>query len=143
MNVKRWYYRGGRPNRVARVLDRGTAALYALGISPDYLVTLEVPGRRTGTPRYATIFPIEVNGVRYLVSQYGATDWVNNLRSAGSAKLHRKGRTETVSAREVDGTERTSVLAAYGAKLRGPEGGDFRALPNAADHPTFRVESTG
>lgn len=104
---------------------------------------LEVPGRRTGTPRYATIFPIEVNGVRYLVSQYGAADWVNNLRSAGSAKLHRKGRTETVTAREVDGAERNSVLAAYGAKLRGPEGGDFRALPNAADHPTFRVESTG
>lgn len=102
---------------------------------------LEVSGRRTGTPRYVTVFPIEVNGVRYLVSQYGATDWVLNLRSSGSARLHRKGEAETIMAREVDGAERDAVLAAYGAKLRGPEGGDFRALPNAADHPTFRVEA--
>jgi hypothetical protein len=30
MRLKRWFYRGGRPNRVARLLERGTAALYAL-----------------------------------------------------------------------------------------------------------------
>src|SRR5215218_204479 len=29
MSLKRWFYRGGHPNRVARTLDRGTAALYA------------------------------------------------------------------------------------------------------------------
>ena len=29
MSLKRWFYRGGHPNRVARLLDRGTAALYA------------------------------------------------------------------------------------------------------------------
>jgi hypothetical protein len=30
MSLKRWFYRGdGRPNRVARTLDRGAAELYA------------------------------------------------------------------------------------------------------------------
>jgi hypothetical protein len=29
MRLKRWFYGGGRPNRVARALDRGTAVLYA------------------------------------------------------------------------------------------------------------------
>src|SRR5215204_4108921 len=29
MRVKRWFYRGGHPNRVARIPDRDTAALYA------------------------------------------------------------------------------------------------------------------
>ncbi len=29
MSLKRWFYRDGHPNRVARTLDRGTAALYA------------------------------------------------------------------------------------------------------------------
>jgi hypothetical protein len=29
MNLKRWFYRGGHPNGVARTLDRGTAALHA------------------------------------------------------------------------------------------------------------------
>jgi hypothetical protein len=29
MSLKRWFYRGGHPNRLARSLDRSTAALYA------------------------------------------------------------------------------------------------------------------
>lgn len=48
MSLKRWFYRGGQPNRLARVLDRCTAVLYALGVATNYLVTLEVRGRRSG-----------------------------------------------------------------------------------------------
>jgi len=44
----KWFYRGGRPNWLAGWLNRLSAAIYALGIAPDYLVALEVPGRRTG-----------------------------------------------------------------------------------------------
>jgi hypothetical protein len=58
MSLKRWYYRGGRPNRVARVLDRGTAALYALGIAPNYLVTLKVKGRRSGRTIALPLVPV-------------------------------------------------------------------------------------
>lgn len=50
MDLRRWLYRGGRPNRVARVADRLTAALSARGAGPDCLVALEVPGRRSGRP---------------------------------------------------------------------------------------------
>lgn len=107
------------------------------------LSILEVSGRRTGTAQFVTIFPIEVEGSRYLVSQYGACDWVRNIRAAGRATLHRKGRAEAVTATEVDGAERDAVLAAYGRKLRGPEGRDFRASSVAADRPTFRLESAG
>ena len=45
---ERWLYPGGRPNRVARVLNRGWAILHAAGLWPSRLVTLEVPGRRSG-----------------------------------------------------------------------------------------------
>jgi hypothetical protein len=48
IGLQRWFYRGGRPNRVARILNRFGAVVYALGVAPDYLVTLEVPGRRSG-----------------------------------------------------------------------------------------------
>ena len=48
MGVARWFYRGGRPNRLAMLLNRGSAAIHALGVAPNYLVTLEVPGRRSG-----------------------------------------------------------------------------------------------
>ena len=74
MGLKRWFYRGGRPNWVARVLDRCTSALYGLGIAPDYLVTLEVPGRRSG--RLVTL-PL----VMAVVRRYGwkRSRWIDAL----------------------------------------------------------------
>ena len=48
MGLAKRCYRGGHPNRVARLLNRCRAAIYARGMAPNYLVTLEVPGRRTG-----------------------------------------------------------------------------------------------
>jgi hypothetical protein len=32
----RWLYRGGRPNALARAMIRASAAVFALGIAPDY-----------------------------------------------------------------------------------------------------------
>jgi hypothetical protein len=46
MNLAKWLYRNRRPNWVATVLNRCSAAVHALGIAPNYLVTLEVRGRR-------------------------------------------------------------------------------------------------
>ena len=46
--VQKWFYRGGHPNRMARILNCLGAAVYALGIAPNYLVALEVAGRRSG-----------------------------------------------------------------------------------------------
>jgi len=110
---------------------------------------LEVQGRHSGRPLKVTLFPVEVEGTRYLVSFGGVTDWVRNLRAAGRGELRRKGRTQAVTAVEVDGDERERAIAAYLARLgpirrdRDPVKKDFDRLPNAADHPTFRMEPTG
>jgi len=69
---ERWLYRGRRPNAVARVLNRAWAAVYALGIAPNHLVTLEVPGRRSGRPISFPLVMAVVDGQRYLVSMLGA-----------------------------------------------------------------------
>ena len=103
------------------------------------VAVLEVPGRRTGTPRRVTLFPIEVDETRYLVSQYGISEWVRNLRAVDRARLSRKGQAEDITAVEIDGPERDQVIAAYLAKLGGLRR-DFDALPAIDDHPTFRVE---
>ena len=103
-------------------------------------VVLTVPGRRTGTPRHVTLFPIEVEGTRYLLSQYGACEWVRNLRAARRGELRRRGRTEAIAVIEVDGPERDRVIAAFRAKVPPPLNWDFNTRPAAADHPTFRVE---
>ncbi len=114
MSLKRWYYRGGRPNRLARALDRCTAALYARGVGPDYLVTLEVPGRRSGRivglPLVAALF----EGERYLVSMLGEeANWVRNVRAAGGHAALRHGHREQVRLEEVAPDRRAPVLKAY------------------------------
>jgi hypothetical protein len=48
MNLKKWLYRGGRPNWVATLLNRLWAAVHAFGFASNYLVTLKVRGRRSG-----------------------------------------------------------------------------------------------
>jgi deazaflavin-dependent oxidoreductase (nitroreductase family) len=101
---------------------------------------LEVADRRSGVARQVTLAPIRVDRSCYLVSMYGVTGWVRDLRAAGRADLRRKGRTETFTAVEVDDDERVRVIAAYHARSRGPLNEDFDQLPRAADHPVFRVD---
>ena len=107
-----------------------------------FVAVLTVPGRRSGAPVQVTLFPVEVDGTWYLLSQYGVTGWVRNLRAAGRGELRRKGRTETFTAIEVDGDERDRVIAAFHAKTPKPFSRDFDQRPSAADHPTFRMEPT-
>jgi len=114
MSLKRWFYREGRPNRVARILDRGTAALYARGVAPDYLVTLEVTGRRSGRTIALPLVMAVVEGERYLVSMLGQnTNWVRNVRAAGGDATLRHGHREEVRLDEVAVDCRATVLKIY------------------------------
>src|SRR5215204_7473804 len=124
MGLKRWYYRGGRPNWVARVLDRCTSALYGLGIAPEYLVALEVPGRRSGRIVGLPLVVATVGGERYLVSMLGEkANWVRNVRAAGGEVTLRHGRREEVCLEEVAANLRAPLLKAY-----------LKRAPNARAH---------
>jgi len=112
--IQRWLYRGNRPNALARVVNRATAAVHAWGIAPNYLVTLEVVGRRSGRPISFPLVMVVVHGQRYLVSMLGAdVAWVRNLRAADGRALLRHGRTERVRLEEIPAEERGPVLRAY------------------------------
>jgi hypothetical protein len=114
MSLQRWFYAGGRPNRVARILDRGTAALSARGGGPDYLVTLEVPGRRSGRIVSLPLVVAVVDAERYLVSMLGEdVNWVRNVKAAGGNVTLRHGRREEVHLEEVAPDRRAPVLKAY------------------------------
>ena len=101
---------------------------------------LEVRGRRTGQPVNVTLYPIDVDGTSYLLSQYGVSNWVRNLRAAGRGELRRKGRSQAFTAVEVDDAERNRVHAAFQAKVPKPARRDSDQLPAAADHPVFRLD---
>ena len=114
MSLARWFYRGGRPNRVARVLDRGSAMICALGVAPDYMVTLEVPGRRTGRIVHLPLVMVVVDGKRYLVSMLGEdVNWVRNVKAADGRVTLRHGRSEDVRLEEVAPEHRAPVLKDY------------------------------
>ena len=114
MSLQRWFYRGGRPNRVARFLNRCWAALHALGVAPDYLVTLEVAGRRSGRIVSVPLVMVVVGGERYLVSMLGEeVNWVRNVKAAGGRGTLRHGRREEVRLEEVAPDRRAPILKAY------------------------------
>ena len=122
MGLKRWFYRDGHPNRLARILDRGTAALYALGVAPNYLVTLEVRGRRSGRTIALPLVMVVAGGERYLVSMLGeGANWVRNVRAAGGDAALRHGSREEVRLEElaVDRRARVGNLPEAGAKRQG------------------------
>jgi len=115
MGLQRWFYAGGRPNLMARLLDRGTAAVCARGVGPEYLVALEVPGRRSGRIVSLPLVMATVGGERYLVSMLGEeVNWVRNVRAAGGEVALRHGPREEVHLQEVVAPDlRAPVLKAY------------------------------
>lgn len=114
VNLLRWLYRGGRPSRFTNMLNRWTAAVYGLGIAPNYLASLEVVGRKSGrTIRLPVVMAI-VEGERYLVSMLGErVDWVRNARVAGGNVILRHGRREEVYLEELAAERRAPVIKAY------------------------------
>jgi deazaflavin-dependent oxidoreductase (nitroreductase family) len=150
--LHRWLYRGGRPNAVARFLNRGWAALHARGIAPNYLVTLEVKGRRSGRTISFPLVMVVLDGERFLVSMLGKdAQWVRNVEAAGGRAILRHGRVEPVRLEEVEAEKRAPVLKEYlrrapGARPHVPIEKDapvaeFERIADA--FPVFRVLSAG
>ena len=137
MSLARWFYRGGRPNRVARLLDRGSAMVCALGVAPDYMVTLQVPGRRTGRIVHLPLVMVVVDGERYLVSMLGEdVNWVRNVKAADGRVTLRHGRSEEVMLKEVAPEHRAPILKDY--LRRAPRAGAH--MPVEKDAPLVEFE---
>lgn len=147
-SFKRWLYRGGRPNIIARGLNRFWAIVHASGIAPNYLVTLEVKGRRTGRTISFPLAMTVIGSERYLVSMLGEqATWVRNLRAANGEAVLRHGRVEHVRLEIVPVAQRSPILKAYlqhapGARPHIPVDKDaplaaFDAV--AGQIPVFRV----
>ena len=125
----------------SRFLAAARRAFGPIWLRRGLTVALTVRGRRSGRPQRVVLFLVEVDGSSYLLSQYGESDWVRNLRAAGRGDLWRKGGSQAFRGQEVDGAERDRVIVAFRSKTPGPFRRDFEQHPDAADHPTFRVEA--
>ncbi len=114
MAIKRWMYRGGRPNQLTKIINMGWAFLHSLGIFPNRFVTLEVVGRQSGKTISFPLAMTMINGEKYLVSMLGEeANWVQNIKAAGGKARLRHGISEQVILEEVDVKQRAPILKAY------------------------------
>ncbi|MEQ4304689.1 nitroreductase family deazaflavin-dependent oxidoreductase [Plantactinospora sp. B6F1] len=114
-SLLRWMYASGRPNRMARFLNRISAFQFSTGLlAPGNWVTLEVRGRRSGRPVTLPVVVTDHDGERYLVSMLGPNaNWVRNVRAAGGqAVLRHRGR-ERVRLQVVPVAQRAPILRRY------------------------------
>jgi hypothetical protein len=123
----------------------------ARGVGPEYLVALEVPGRRSARIVSLPLVVAALGGERYLVSMLGeGANWVRNVRAAVGEAALRRGRREEVHLEEVVAPDhRALVPKAYlerasNASAQVPIDKDaplaeFRRL--APRFPVFRIVS--
>jgi deazaflavin-dependent oxidoreductase (nitroreductase family) len=110
--------------------------LMRLGMIP----TLAVRGRTSGEWRTVPVNVLELDGQRYLVAPRGDTQWVRNLRATGRGELRWRGRVEPFRATEISDNEKPRLVETYLGRWGYQVKGYFKALPNPADHPVFRIE---
>ena len=79
--------------------------LLGIGVpmGPDVLLT--VRGRKSGLERTTPVTICEYGGRRGFISPFGETNWVRNLRAAGTATIRRGRSREEIRAVELDHTE--------------------------------------
>jgi deazaflavin-dependent oxidoreductase (nitroreductase family) len=123
-----------RPGFIVRRI--ANPLITGLGLTP----TLAVRGRKSGEWRLAPVNVLEHEGERYLVAPRGETQWVRNIRAAGGGELRRRGKVEPFRALELPVEERQPLIDAYRARWGKQVRKQFEELPNAADHPLFRIE---
>ena len=143
-------YRGGHPNRLTKIINKGWAFLHSLGIFPNYLVTLEVVGRQSGKIISFPLAMTVMNGERYLVSMLGnEANWVKNVRAAGGKATLRHGISEQVLLEEIAVGQRAPILKAFlrhapGARPHIPASqaaplAEFEKI--APQYPVFRINT--
>ena len=74
---------------------------------------LAVQGRRSGNWRAVPVNLLDHGEARYLVAPHGETEWVRNLRAAGSGELRLGSRRHAFRAIEVEDAEKVPILRPY------------------------------
>jgi hypothetical protein len=119
------------PTMVSKVFNQ-IVMRFGIGGSTE----LAIRRRRSGTTQKIPVVPVDVDGSRYVVSARGESQWVRNLRAAGEAELGG----QAYAAIEVPVAERDPIIAAYREKAGRAVANFWKQLPDAADHPTFRLD---
>jgi len=102
-----------RPGVTARAFNTVIRHLAELGISVAGTRALRVRGRSSGVMRAVVVNILRVDGVDYVVSPRGTTQWVRNARAAGAVEVGPRWRRRTVPVTEVDDAAKAALLQRY------------------------------
>ena len=132
------------------VFNQLVAFLTRQGISVLGSRVLAVKGRTSGEWRTTPVNLLSHDGRRYLVAPRGETQWVRNLRAAGTGELRLGKHAETFRGRELTDDEKVPVLRAYLKRWKaevgiffegtGPDSSDDQIRAIAPKHPAFEVD---
>ena len=102
-----------RTQRLAKAANTLIRWLAEAGISLAGTRALRVRGRKTGQVRTVVINVLTVDGVDYLVSPRGNTQWARNVRAAGAVEMGPGWRRRGLRATEVDDAAKPELLRRY------------------------------
>jgi hypothetical protein len=108
-----------QPGRAAQVGNRVIRWLAELGISIAGTQALRVRGRKSGEQRGVVINLLTVDGVDYVVSPRGDTQWARNVRAAGVVEIGPrwpKSRSKSRGITEVGDAAKPELLRRYLAR---------------------------
>jgi deazaflavin-dependent oxidoreductase (nitroreductase family) len=99
-----------RPPRWVRFFSPVLKFLLVAGVPLGFNELVTIRGRKSGLPHTTALAIIAVEGRRWVWAPWGEVQWVRNLRAAGRATIAVRGRTEEVSATELDPTQRVAYF---------------------------------
>jgi deazaflavin-dependent oxidoreductase (nitroreductase family) len=140
-----------KPKNGSDFFNDTVGRLTKLGLSIYGSRVLAVRGRKSGEWRTTPVNPLRLaDGTRYLVAPRGNTQWVRNLRAAGTGELRLGRKAEPFAATEIADDAKPAILRAYlkhwkwevgvffdGVDAKAPEA-KLREI--APGYPIFRIE---
>ena len=133
----------------AHVFNPLVGLLTRLGVSVYGSRILAVRGRKSGVWRTTPVNLLDFRGRRYLVAPRGTTEWVRNIRVAGTAELRLGSRREPIRVAELADEEKPELLRHYLQRWKwevgqffegvGPDAPDAEIQRIAPNHPVFRI----
>src|SRR6187431_1641309 len=102
-----------RPTRSTELFNKVVAGLTRAGVSVWGSRVLAVRGRTSGEMRTTPVNLLTVDGERYLVAPRGATQWVKNVRAAGSCRLRVGRRVTDADLVELADADKPAILRPY------------------------------
>jgi deazaflavin-dependent oxidoreductase (nitroreductase family) len=137
------------PGRVVQLANSMIRWLADMGISIAGTQALRVRGRKSGKVRAVVINLLTVDGVDYVVSPRGNTQWARNVRAAGVVEVGSRWNRREAPVTEVGDADKPELLRRYLQRWYGqvknyvngltPDSSDEELLAGAPAIPVFRL----